>query len=99
MPYCKSDLRGRFLLQHTFNTEIENFAAEHLTMTNTATGELSIQIEIIDMRGVIILIDNIVLKEGESTHQIKVNHLPTGTYFIRFSNPFNKIISRQFIKM
>jgi hypothetical protein len=97
--FCGANGGWRVLLfMPEFDVELENIINEELLIDFNTTGILDVDVELIDIDGATIHQTKFNLPKGNTTKQIKLNNLAVGKYFIRFSNPFNSIITRQFIK-
>jgi hypothetical protein len=100
VPYCASEQRGSIVFMPVFDVPaIENIVTDELKIDINATGELPINIEIIDIDGSTLLAQQSNLPKGNSILQIKLTNIASVKYFVRFSNPFNTTVTRQFIKL
>jgi len=88
---------GGIIFQPVFDAEIESIAEEDLIIYFNTTGELSVQIEILDANGRSLLIEDLSLPNGKSTQRLNMSFLSLGQYFIRISNPYNAVINKQIL--
>ena len=99
VDFCNPPVVGSVVFGPTFSVEIEDIAGEELVMNFNSTGELVVYVELVDVNGGVLFVENYAIVQGLSEHKISLNSISSGTYFIRINSAFNRIPPKQFIKI
>ena len=92
LDFCMSEIRGSLVFLPEFDAEIENIVDENILKIDfNADGEVTIDIEITDVKGNIIHSNKHNLEKGNSTQEINLINIASGKYFIRFSTFYHTI--------
>ena len=82
----------------TYEAEIPNIInSNNLEINFTATGEIAVTVEIVDLLGSNLHTEKVDLEKGEKQKNIDLRLITSGSYFIKFSSDYYLPIIRQVI--
>ena len=82
----------------TYKVAIEDvIISDFLKLDFESTGDMRVEIEVINIDGIVVHAEKIDLSTGSNVRYLFLNNVASGVYFITFNNPFSEVIIRQFI--